>query len=166
MRISVLGATGMVGREVVAEALSRGHAVTAVSRRPTDLALRGRLAVQRRDLTDRSTWIELSDVDVAVLTVRLAAGDEELLGPLTGRVLDAAASSGTRVVVVGGAAPLLSPHGADLLVADDPAFVPEAWRAVAAASLAQLEACRRHAYEAWTYVSPPAHLEPGPRTGL
>ena len=33
MRIIVLGATGMAGTAVVNEALSRGHEVTAVSRR-------------------------------------------------------------------------------------------------------------------------------------
>ena len=32
MRITVLGSTGNVGRRVVAEALSRGHEVTAVVR--------------------------------------------------------------------------------------------------------------------------------------
>ncbi len=34
MRITVFGATGNVGREVVAEAVRRGHDVTAVSRAP------------------------------------------------------------------------------------------------------------------------------------
>ena len=35
MKITVLGATGNAGSRVVAEALSRGHEVTAVVRNPT-----------------------------------------------------------------------------------------------------------------------------------
>ncbi|RPE46999.1 hypothetical protein EDD90_10412 [Streptomyces sp. Ag109_O5-1] len=38
-----------------------------------------------------------------------------------------------------------------------------AYCAVAAASAAQLEACRTHPAD-WTYLSPPALLEPGIRT--
>lgn len=42
---------------------------------------------------------------------------------------------------------------------------PAAWRAFADASTDQLRACERHADAAWSYLSPPALLEPGRRTG-
>lgn len=38
MRIAVLGATGMAGSAIVAEALDRGHHVTALSRHPRAVA--------------------------------------------------------------------------------------------------------------------------------
>ena len=39
MKLIVFGATGGTGRQVVAQALSAGHAVTAVARRPDALAI-------------------------------------------------------------------------------------------------------------------------------
>jgi putative NADH-flavin reductase len=45
MRIAVIGATGRTGREVVQQALERGHRVAAVARRPDAVAL------EHRDLT-------------------------------------------------------------------------------------------------------------------
>ncbi|GLW07187.1 hypothetical protein Misp01_23170 [Microtetraspora sp. NBRC 13810] len=90
MRITVFGAAGNVGRRVVAEASSRGHRVTAVTRRP----------------------------------------------PGTG---------GATVV-------------------DTPDFPPD-WRPIALACARQLDVCRADTGADWTYLSPPALLEPGRRTG-
>jgi len=44
MKLTVIGATGRTGRHVVAEALRRGHKVTAFTRRPDALTDRSRLA--------------------------------------------------------------------------------------------------------------------------
>ena len=54
MKITVIGATGMVGQRVVAEALSRGHEVVAGSRRGTPV-----------DGAEALT-IDLSDTDVVI----------------------------------------------------------------------------------------------------
>lgn len=51
MRIVVLGATGMAGAAVVAEALRRGHDVTAVSRRTALRQLAASLPVCWTSLT-------------------------------------------------------------------------------------------------------------------
>jgi putative NADH-flavin reductase len=51
-----------------------------------------------------------------------------------------------------------------VLVLDDPRYVPPAVRAIAASSVAQLDVCLAHAAD-WVYLSPPALLEPGDRTG-
>jgi putative NADH-flavin reductase len=91
--------------------------------------------------------------------------DEAFLVGATRTVLDIAAELGIRVLVVGGAGALRSPGGGDLLVADDPEYVPTEIKAVAAAGIAQLRTCRSHAHGEWTYLSPPALLEPGERTG-
>jgi uncharacterized protein len=166
MRISVFGATGLVGTEVVAEALTRGHDVTAISRKPHGSAPHERLSVLGLDVTGPvALEPALSESDVAVVTIRLAAGEEGHLAPTTTRLLDAAELTGTRVLVIGGAGALWSPRRPGLLVADDPVYVPSPWRAIAGASVAQFEACKRHPYRRWVYLSPPASLEKGTRTG-
>jgi uncharacterized protein len=50
-------------------------------------------------------------------------------------------------------------------VLDDPRFLPAAARPIALACVAQLAACRAETRADWTYLSPPANLGPGERTG-
>ena len=107
----------------------------------------------------------LDGVDAAVLAVRLRPGSESDLAPLTRGVLDAAQQQGIRVLIVGGAAPLRSPGRPDRLLIDDPDHVPPAWRTVAQASLDQYRLCNSHQYTGWVYLSPPAVLERGTRSG-
>lgn len=167
MRIAVFGATGMAGSAIVSEALNRGHHVVAGSRRPTATnANEERLTVRTVDVADPDAVdAVLADVDAAVLTIRLAPGKEARLAPLTCGVLDAAARHSTRLLVVGGSAPLRSPNHPDRLLIEDPEHVPEEWKAIAQASLDQFHTCKEHAYTGWVYLSPPAVFEPGDRTG-
>ncbi|RMI35535.1 NAD(P)-dependent oxidoreductase [Nocardia stercoris] len=166
MRIAVLGATGTAGSAIVSEALDRGHHLTALARRPAPARPGVRLTVRAVDAADPAALgPALADVDAAVLTIRLAPGDESRLAPLTRTFLDVAQRHGTRVLVVGGAAPLRSPDRPGRLLIDDPVRVPAAWREVARASLAQFHACHEHSYGDWVYLSPPAILEPGDRSG-
>lgn len=166
MRITVIGATGMAGSAIVIEALTRGHHVVAASRNPGTTGNEPRLDARALDVADVDALDSvLSSVDAVVLTFRLAPGDEHQLAPLTRGVLDAAARHDTRVLIVGGAAPLRSPNHPDRLLIDDPDYVPEAWKQVAGASLEQFRTCQSHAYDGWVYLSPPAVLEPADRTG-
>ncbi len=56
MRLSIFGATGPTGRCLVAQALARGHSVTAVARSPERMSLRHpQLQVVRGDVTDPTT---------------------------------------------------------------------------------------------------------------
>lgn len=66
--------------------------------------------------------------------------------------------------MIGGAGPLSSPDDPGRLVLDDPRYVPQQWRTIARASVDQLTACASHGANS-TYLSPPAVLEPGTRTG-
>ncbi|MCL8015796.1 NAD(P)-dependent oxidoreductase [Streptomyces sp. AS02] len=164
MTIAVLGATGMVGSRVTAEAGARGHRVLALSRKPgradpnvTPIAVDAEDAQALREA--------LGTADAVVVSVRTDPVDEEFLIGTTRSVLDAAARLGVRVLVVGGAGALRSPDSQDLLVADDPAYVPAELKRTAAAGIAQLRSCQTHAEADWVYLSPPALLEPGDRTG-
>lgn len=165
MKLTVIGATGMVGMRLIAEATSRKHDLIAVARTPgttwpagtrplrTDVSRPGRL-----DAAFESS-------EAAILAIRATAGSEDVIAPTTRHVLDSASRTGTRVLVIGGAGPLRSPHDPALRVIDDPRYVPQAWLQVAGASVSQLEACTEHGYQEWVYLSPPAVLEPGTRTG-
>lgn len=167
MKIAVFGATGMAGSAIVSEALTRGHAVVAASRRAgTTIREDSRLAVQAVDVADTEAVAPvLADIDAAVLTIRLAPGEMEQLASLTSGFLDAAARQGTRVLIVGGSAPLRSPNYSDRLLIDDPDYVPKEWKSIAQASLSQFHACQEHPYTGWVYLSPPAIFEAGIRTG-
>lgn len=155
MKITVIGATGMVGARVTDEAVRRGHHVTGIARnrprRPTPACVRWVAADANDTVALRSL---LADTDAAVLSVRPAPGFEATLAVTTGTVLDAAAAAANRVLVVGGAGPLRSPNHIDLLVADNTEYVPAEYSAIAAASTQQLRACQRHPVAEWTYVSP------------
>lgn len=165
MRIIVLGATGMAGTAVVNEALSRGHEVTAVSRRRRHRA-GARLTSCLLDVADvEGVAGLLKDSDAVVVALRPPAGHESDLARLTTAVLDAASRGRTPLLIIGGAAPLRSPGDPGTLAIDDPTIVPPAWRDVAQASLDQFRACQAHSYEGWVYLSPPAIFAPGDATG-
>ncbi|MFG2607237.1 NAD(P)-dependent oxidoreductase [Streptomyces sp. NPDC048514] len=171
--IAVIGATGMVGSRVIDEAAARGHRVLALSRRAA--------SADRADLDVTPVAVDARDpqavrealtgaastgaADAVVLALRTVPVDEEFLVGATRTVLDVAAELGIRVLVVGGAGALRSPGDRDLLVAHNPAYVPVEVRSVAAAGIAQLRTCRAHAHDDWSYLSPPALLQPGERTG-
>ncbi|NUP22988.1 MAG: NAD(P)H-binding protein [Streptomyces sp.] len=173
MTIAVLGATGMVGRRVISEAGARGHRVLALSRRAVDDVGHGsgpRVTPVAVDASDSDAVREAlgsveGTVDAVVVTVRTDPVDQGFLVGMTRSALDAAARLGARVLVVGGAGALRSPGDPDLLVADNPAYVPAGLKPIAAAGIAQLRTCEAHAEADWVYLSPPALLEPGERTG-
>ncbi|MEU1405456.1 NAD(P)H-binding protein [Streptomyces sp. NPDC005728] len=166
MTIAVVGATGMVGSRVIAEAGARGHQVLALSRKPASGAPNVTpIAVDANDPAAVREALAGSAPNAVVLTVRSFPVDQEFLVGATRTVLDIAAESGIRVLVVGGAGALRSPGDHDLLVADNPVYVPAEWKAVAAAGTAQLRTCQTHEGADWVYLSPPALLAPGERTG-
>lgn len=163
MRIIVVGAAGMAGSRVVTEALGRGHAVTAVLRRPRPEALSPEVTVMHGDATDTGLMAEVfATADAVVGATRPQPGAEDAVTATTTALLDAAAAAARRILLIGGSAPLRTPGGGPAI--DDPRYVPVLVRPIAAASIAQLHACRAH-HADWTYVSPPALLEPGARTG-
>ncbi|MET8799621.1 NAD(P)H-binding protein [Nocardia sp. NPDC004568] len=165
MKIVVVGAAGMVGSRVVAEAAQRGHEPLAVYRTGQPSGLPSGVVAVRGDADDRTRMSELfSGTDAVVGATRAPAGREHTVAASTTALLDAAKGSGVRILVVGGAAPLWNPRDPGRLVLDSPEYVPESIRAVAQASVTQLEVCRAHPAD-WVYLSPPALLRPGLRTG-
>ena len=162
MRITVVGAAGMTGTRVVTEAAARGHQVTAVYRSAPPPGLPAGVTAVPGDATDTGRMRPLlAGADAVVGATRPADGAEHTVPAITTALLDAAA--GARTLLIGGAAPLRTPAG--VLLLDDPDYLPPACRTIAAAGIAQLEATRAHPAADWVYLSPPALLEPGTRTG-
>ena len=184
MKIAVFGAAGAVGRQVVEEALSRHHTVTAIGRNPSTLAdlANTRTAPDPADRTDRadpSTAVRVrrGDAsvadDVAVLSrghdlvisaTRPAPGYESELVAAAKGLVDGLAGTAVRLMIVGGAASLIIPGRGGTTVVDGPDF-PADWLPIALACNDQLDVIRSASDVDWTYVSPPALLEPGDRTG-
>ncbi|MFE2870378.1 NAD(P)-dependent oxidoreductase [Embleya sp. NPDC059259] len=167
MRITVFGAAGNVGSRVVSEALSRGHEVTAVVR---DAARFPELHPEAEARVGDAARIE--DVaalstgrDLVISATRPAHGNEQALADTAEALLAGLAGTGVRLLTVGGAGSLTVPGTGDTMAVDDPRFVPTAWRGIALACNAQLDVFRTDTEVDWTYLSPPAHLEPGTRTG-
>ncbi|MEU4338141.1 NAD(P)H-binding protein [Micromonospora lupini] len=167
MRITIFGAAGTTGSRIVAEALSRGHDVTAVVRDPARFTHLPPVAIHRvGDAADVDTVVELSaGQDVVVTATRPAAGHEHELVAVAKALLTGLSRTGVRLLAVGGAGSLTVPGTDGTLVVDDPAYVPPAWRAIALACNDQLAVFRASTDVDWTYLSPPAILEPGERTG-
>ncbi|MFF5206822.1 NAD(P)-dependent oxidoreductase [Streptosporangium sp. NPDC000396] len=166
MRVTVFGAAGNVGSRVVAEALSRGHEVTAVVRDPARFHELPPAAEARvGDAANVEDVAELSaGQDIVISATRPAHGSERELVAATRALLVGLARTGVRLLVVGGAGSLTVPGTDGVTVIDTPDF-PPAWRAIALACNDQLEACRTEAGVDWAYLSPAALLEPGERTG-
>lgn len=164
MKLAVVGATGMVGSRVISEAVARGHDITAICRNQPAPAAPG-VSTVNGDANDHDHMRTLlAGHHAVVAAIRPSPGDEHTVTTTTAALLDAAAATETRILVVGGAGPLRSPGRPDQLVVDNATYVPAAWRDIAKASVAQLHACHAHPAN-WVYLSPPAILEPGRRTG-
>lgn len=104
MRILVVGATGGTGREIVQQALERGHHVTALARDPARVrAVHDRLTVARGDVMDAASLAPALHGAEAVLC---ALGHKRWLGPShilsrgTHHLVDAMRAAGVKRLVV------------------------------------------------------------------
>lgn len=167
MRIAVFGATGQVGSRVVREALARGHQVTAVVRdatRATCLSEAAQVVVGDASRVDDVVRVGLEH-DLLVGATRPPPGSEGDLVECAQCLLNGVGLVGSRLLLVGGAASLAVPGNEGGTVLDDRSLVQDAWRPLAMACAEQLEVCRSEMIADWTYLSPPAWIAPGERTG-
>lgn len=161
MRILLIGATGMIGSRVAAEARARGHEVTGTTRSGAD----GTKMLRADDTEAVAT--AAAGHDAVVLAISPPRDGGEATGPLLAAghgVLDGLRSAGVRrLVVVGGAGSLEVAPGVRLV--DTPDF-PAAYKGESLAQAALLDEIRTVAHGLdWTYVSPAAVIQPGERTG-
>ncbi|MGW5292502.1 NAD(P)-dependent oxidoreductase [Streptomyces bacillaris] len=168
MRLTVFGATGGVGREIVGQALAAGHEVTAVVRDPDRLpdgldraALHGAVALD--DTGAVRAAVAGRDAVLSGLGARGRRPDG-IAERLTGRIVAAMEAEGARRLLVVSAVPV-GPAAGDPLV---DRLSRRAIRAVLAevyADLARMEAVLARSATDWTAVRPP-RLTDGRRTGV
>ena len=167
MKIIIFGAAGEVGSRIVTEALFRNYEVTAIVRSFEQFKLLPDGVIPRKGNVENILEVTklIEDQDIIISAIRPPSGQEEKLAPLTESILNAAKHFDTRVVVVGGAASLKLPNQNDLTVLTAPNFLPKEVISIAKACFAQYESCKKAINTNWTYLSPPAILIPGIRTG-
>ena len=140
----------------MAEARRRGHEVTAVSRRAGG-------DVEVGDARVVADVVRLSaGRDLVISATRPVDGEEGQLAEATRALLAGVAETGVRLLVVGGAATLVTPEGHTVEEAPD---FPAGLKPIARACAEQLDVCLAERVADWTYLSPPVLLEPGERTG-
>lgn len=171
MNITLIGATGFVGAPVLAELLSRGHAVTVLARDPARLAAHPGLRVRAGDALDAAAVTAAARGADAVVSAynpgwthpdlaeQFTAGSRAILAGVR-------AAGVARVLVVGGAGSLYVAPGVQLV--DTPAFldhVPPNIVPGARAARDLLTEMRGITDLDWVFLSPPALLAPGERSG-
>ena len=168
MKVALLGGTGFVGSAVRAELLARFHEVTLFTRDPARVGPEERLSVVALDVFDadqvaarvRGHDIVVSAFNAGWKNPRLY--DDYLRG--TKSILQGVKRSGVRrLLIVGGAGSLEVAPGVQFV--DTPEF-PESAKAGALAAREALHLIRTERELEWTFLSPPIHLEKGPRTAL
>ncbi|MFI5553143.1 NAD(P)-dependent oxidoreductase [Streptomyces sp. NPDC051738] len=167
MKLTVFGATGGTGKEIVRQALNAGHEVTAVVRDPARFPITGdRLEVFRADLTDPRALrpaVAGRDAVLSGLGAR-SRKDAGIAARLTRTVLGALEAEGVRRLVVVSAAPVGPEPEGD-------GFVDRAMRGIVSAvlkdiyaDLREMEAELARSGTDWTSVRPP-RLQDKPLTG-
>ncbi|MEV7296583.1 NAD(P)H-binding protein [Streptomyces microflavus] len=168
MRITVFGATGGIGQEVVGQALAAGHELTAVVRDPDRLP----------EPLDRAAMHAVARLDDPAAVRAAVAGRDAVLSGLgsrgrkadgiaerlTGRIIDAMEAEGTRRLLVVSAVPVGPVPAGEPLVDRLARKAVGAVLAEVYADLARMEAALERSATDWTSVRPPK-LTDGPCTG-
>jgi len=167
MKLTVFGATGGIGQEVVRQALDAGHQVTAVVRDPARLSVTGeRLEVFRADLSDPAAVrpaVAGRDAVLSGLGARRRA-DAGVATRLTRTVLDAMEAEGVRRLLVVSAAPVgPEPQDAGLLDRGVRGVVSAVLKDIYA-DLRAMEAELARSATDWTVARPP-RLQDKPVSG-
>lgn len=157
MKIAIIGASGNIGRNITAEALSRGHQVSGLVRHTEKLPAHASLTPVKADVADGAGLATLlRGHDAVISSIHFSAFDADTL-------LAAIKTSGVkRYIAVGGAGSLLLPDGTR--VVDSPDF-PDAWKPEALGGAAYLDKLRAEKDLDWTFLSPSALIAAGTRTG-
>ncbi|GHD09948.1 NAD(P)-dependent oxidoreductase [Tianweitania populi] len=167
MKIALIGATGFVGKEVLTEAVSRGHTVTALVRNPEKVEAIEGVTAAKVDASDAAALAQaLAGHDLVISAFNGGWGDPDIYNKhLNGSRAIAAGSeqAGIPLITVGGAGSLYAPDGSQFV--DGPDF-PADYKAGATAARDSLSELKAGSWGNWTFVSPPFHIEPGTRRGI
>ncbi|MES2104048.1 MAG: NAD(P)H-binding protein [Pseudomonadota bacterium] len=165
MKIALIGATGNIGSQIAQQALQRGHAVTAITRRTGALpaALAGAQAVVADSFDSAALTAAIRGHDVLASAFGPGPDSADLVVKQAGVLIAAARAAGIkRVIVVGGAGSLFVAPGVQLV--DAPGF-PDMYRPYAIAHRNALAVLREASDIDWTFFAPAAEIGPGDKLG-
>jgi uncharacterized protein len=172
MKVALIGATGFVGSKILAEALRRGHKVTAIERRSRRLVPHPNLSVISADVLQRDELAKILRGHEVVISAfnpaRGTPGPEVFQKHVRGHraIIAATKKSGVkRFLAVGGAASLKTPAGIEFL--DSPEF-PAAFEAFKPGIRGTRELYYMLKQEPgldWVFLAPSVMIMPGQRTG-
>jgi putative NADH-flavin reductase len=164
MKLAIFGATGMIGSRILDEALSRGHALTAITRDPSSFSVsHENLTAVAGNALDPASVAEVVKGSDAVLSAIGSTGSSvNVIPEAADSLIKGLSSAGVRrLVVVGGAGVLEVEPGVQLV--DTPKLL-EAYRPLALAHRKAYDLYKASDLD-WTFFSPAAEIEPGERTG-
>ncbi len=172
MKVALIGATGFVGSKILAEALRRGHKVTAIVRRPQRLTPHRNLTVVQADVLRRDELARILEGHDVVISsynpARGTPGPEVFHRHVRGHraIIAAAKKSGVkRFLAVGGAASLKTPAGVEFL--DSPEFpaVFEPFKPGIRGTRELYYLLKKEPGLDWVFLAPSVMITPGQRTG-
>jgi putative NADH-flavin reductase/biotin carboxyl carrier protein len=162
MKITLYGASGMIGSRILDELVSRQHRVTAVARHPEKIT---RNDVEKRagDVLDSHNVAETAEGSDAVISAYAPPEDAtRLLADATRSLISGLEQIGVRrFLMVGGAGNLEVAPGVPIV--DTPHFPPQ-WISHGLAHKEALSVLKQSDLD-WTSFSPAALIQPGERTG-
>ncbi|MDF8332044.1 NAD(P)-dependent oxidoreductase [Novosphingobium cyanobacteriorum] len=158
MKVAVLGASGRAGSEITREVAARGHEVIAIARKPEAIPAAPGVSAVAGDATDPQALAGLiRGADAVISALHFDVKAETLLSALK-------AAGVPRLLVTGGAASLEVAPGKKLWDVMG-ATLPEEWKPAILGGMAFLDDIRKEQEIDWTFFSPAAFIEVGPRTG-
>lgn len=169
MKVAIVGATGKIGSKLLAEALARGHTVTAVVRNPAKLPKDDRIRVAEADVNDGAALAKAFRGQDAVIHSYAPPRDISIQERIdqqtnaTRTIIGALKAAGLkRILAVGGAGTSEIAPGVRLM---DSYLFPKAYEGGAKSTAVIKDLLKAERGLDWTSLSPPHQIEPGERTG-
>ncbi len=162
-KVSVIGATGFVGKQVVKELVNRGYQVQAIARDISKVENNDAVTARRADVNDQDGLAEvLKGSDAVISTYNAGWSNPNIYAEFlkgSRNIEKAVEKAGVkRFITVGGAGSLFTPQGTQLV--DDPSF-PEAYKQGALAARDYLNEIRNNRNLDWTFFSPAIEMHQG-----
>jgi putative NADH-flavin reductase len=163
VKVLVVGATGALGRDVVAESLARGHQTAALAREPTRAALPEAVQIVKGDVLDRSSVrsaVAGCDAVICALGTASPRQTSTLLGRGSENLVEAMIDAGVRRLVcvtllgLGSSRANCSPFYREVILRVLAPMVPD--------KEAQEQAVRGSGLD-WVLVRPPRFVRARPR---
>jgi hypothetical protein len=163
LNILLVGASGMIGSRILAEAASRGHHVIAASRHPEKIAKGANITAVKLDAADKAALTALAknaDAIVMATAPRSTNNAIEEAKAVGDAGIAAAQATGKRLFIVGGAGSLNTPEGKPVLDT-----LPAAYRTGEPLAMRNVLDTLKASNINWTFFSPAMTIRPGTKTG-